>query len=52
MLALLLGWPAARGFFGLGPLHFDDLLLCLLVAIGLLWVLQFLKRFWRRGLLA
>ena len=52
LLALMLGWPAARGFFGLGPLHLDDLLLCLIVALGLLWVLQVLKRFWRRGLVA
>jgi P-type Ca2+ transporter type 2C len=52
LLALMLGWPAARGFFGLGPLHPDDLLLCAAVAIGLLLLLQFLKRFWQARLFA
>ena len=50
LLALMLGWPTARGFFGLGPLHLDDLSLCAAVAIGLLLLLQFLKRFWRARL--
>ena len=45
-LALVLGWPALRGFFGLGPLHVDDLLLCLAIALGLLWVLGLLKKLW------
>ncbi len=52
LLALMLGWPAARGFFGLGPLHLDDLLLCAAVTIGLLLSLQLLKRFWRARLFA
>jgi len=44
-LAIVLGWPTARGFFGLGPLHLDDLLVCLSVALGLLWLLGVVKRF-------
>jgi Ca2+-transporting ATPase len=28
VLALVLGWPTARAFFALGPLHGDDLALC------------------------
>jgi Ca2+-transporting ATPase len=43
-LAIVLGWPTARGFFGLGPLHVDDLLVCLSVALGLLWLLGVVKR--------
>jgi Ca2+-transporting ATPase len=45
-LMVVLGWSPARSFFGLGPLHADDLLLCLAVAGGLLWVLELLKRVW------
>ena len=51
-LALVLGWPAMRGFFGLGPLHADDLFLCLAIALGLLWALGLLKRLWGSRLAA
>jgi Ca2+-transporting ATPase len=43
-LAVVLGWPTARGFFGLGPLHLDDLLVCAAIAVGLLWLLEIVKR--------
>ena len=43
---------ALRGFFGLGPLHARDLLLCLGSAIGLLLVLELTKLAWRRRLVA
>jgi hypothetical protein len=51
-LTLVLGSPVVRGFFGLGPLHADDLLTCLGVALALLWMLGLLKRWWSARLAA
>jgi Ca2+-transporting ATPase len=50
LLALILGWPAARAFFALGSLHADDLAACaagFAIALGLL---QIARRGWRRRL--
>jgi Ca2+-transporting ATPase len=52
LLATILSWPAVRQFFGLGPLHANDLALCLGAAAGLLVVLEFAKLAWRRRLAA
>ena len=49
-LALVLGWPEMRRFFGLGPLHADELALAVGVVFGLLWLLETLKRMWGRRL--
>jgi Ca2+-transporting ATPase len=43
-LALVLGWPAARGFFGLGEIALDGLAVSLAVSLGLLVALVYLKR--------
>jgi Ca2+-transporting ATPase len=43
LLAALLAWPDARAFLRLGPLHGDDLALCLLAVLGLLGTLEFAK---------
>jgi Ca2+-transporting ATPase len=50
MLLIVLGWPPARGLFGLGPLHADDIALCLGGALGLLLLLEAIKPFWRNRL--
>jgi Ca2+-transporting ATPase len=50
LLALILGWPVARAFFALGPLHAEDLAACaagFAIALGLL---QIARRGWRRRL--
>jgi Ca2+-transporting ATPase len=46
-LAAILAWPAGRAFFGLGPLHADDLALCAGAALLLLAALEGLKHIWR-----
>jgi Ca2+-transporting ATPase len=48
----VLGWPLARQFFGFGPLHADDLLICLGIALALLWALDLVKRLWAARLAA
>jgi len=45
MLALTVGWPTARGFFGLGNIAMESLVLCGVTALVLLASLQVLKRF-------
>jgi Ca2+-transporting ATPase len=50
VLTAILAWPPVRRFFHLGPLHVDDLALCAGVALGLLLVLETLKRIWARRL--
>ncbi|MEJ0039884.1 MAG: cation-translocating P-type ATPase [Gammaproteobacteria bacterium] len=44
LLAVILGWPAVRGFFALGEMAIEGLVLCVLVALAVLATLQFLKR--------
>ncbi len=46
LLAGIFAWQPVRSFFHLGPLHADDLALCAGVALGLLLVLEALKRLW------
>jgi Ca2+-transporting ATPase len=43
LLAAIFAWEPARRFFDLGPLHLNDLLLCLAVVLGLLVTLQVAK---------
>ena len=44
LLTAILGWPALRELFRFGPLHPDDLLLCIGVGFATLLVLELLKR--------
>ena len=48
VLALIFGWPAARAFFGLGPLHGDDLAVCAAGLVFALLILQLARLGWRR----
>jgi Ca2+-transporting ATPase len=50
ILVVVLGWPRARGFFELGPLHLDDLALCAIAGVIALLVLQLARLGWRRRL--
>ena len=50
LLASILSWPPLRNLFRFGPLHADDLGLCIAVGFGLLLVLELLKRPFRRAL--
>jgi Ca2+-transporting ATPase len=50
VLSVILLLPALRGFFGLGPLHADDLAGTAAATALLLGVLQALKRRWGAGL--
>jgi Ca2+-transporting ATPase len=43
LLAVILGWPTVRGFFQLGEVALEGLILCLAVAAAVLALLQFLK---------
>jgi Ca2+-transporting ATPase len=44
LLAIILGWPSIRGFFELGEIAVEGVVLCLGLAVLVLAVLQFLKR--------
>jgi Ca2+-transporting ATPase len=44
LLVVILSWPAVRGFFALGEMATESLVLCALVAVAVLGALQFLKR--------
>jgi Ca2+-transporting ATPase len=50
LLAIVLGLPAGRELFRFGPFHFHDLALVAASVLGVLAVLEFLKRFWRTRL--
>ncbi len=50
VLGLALFWPPARALFRFGPLHVDDLSLCLGAGIAVLVILNFLKPIWRARL--
>ncbi len=50
LLATILSWPPMRNLFRFGPLHADDLGLCVAVGFGLLVVLELLKRPFRGAL--
>ncbi|HET7679795.1 MAG TPA: cation-translocating P-type ATPase [Xanthobacteraceae bacterium] len=50
LLAIILSWPPVRSLFRFGPLHPDDLALCLGVGLAVLFALEFLKRPFRRAL--
>ncbi|SHK22098.1 Ca2+-transporting ATPase [Roseomonas rosea] len=52
LLSIALAWEPARGLFRFGPLHADDLAVAFGAAIGLVVVLEILKRFWRGWLTA
>ena len=52
LLTAILSWPALRDLFRFGPLHANDLLLCLGVGLCILPVLEVLKRPFRRALRA
>jgi Ca2+-transporting ATPase len=52
LLAIILSWPPMRNLFRFGPLHADDLLLCVWVGFATLLVLELLKRPFRRALRA
>jgi Ca2+-transporting ATPase len=44
VLAFALYWPPAQGLFHFGPLHLDDLSLCLGAGAGLIVLLELGKR--------
>jgi len=50
LLSAILSLPTLRELFRFGPLHPDDLLLCIGVGIATLFVLELLKRPFRRAL--
>ncbi|HEY5128443.1 MAG TPA: cation-translocating P-type ATPase [Bradyrhizobium sp.] len=50
LLATILSWPPLRDLFRFGPLHADDLGLCIASGFGMLLVLELLKRPFRRAL--
>ncbi len=50
LLATILSWPPMRNLFRFGPLHADDLGLCVAVGFGMLLILELLKRPFRRAL--
>jgi Ca2+-transporting ATPase len=52
LLAVILGWSHIRGFFGLGEVAIEGLALCVLVALVVLAILQFLKRVYGARLMA
>lgn len=52
LLTAILSWPTLRELFRFGPLHPDDLLLCIGVGFATLLVLELLKRPFRRSLRA
>jgi P-type Ca2+ transporter type 2C len=52
LLIVILSWPTMRDLFRFGPLHPDDLVLCLGVGIATLLVLELLKKPFRRALRA
>ncbi len=52
LLAAILSWRTLRELFRFGPLHLDDLLLCIGVGFATLLVLELLKRPFRRALRA
>ena len=51
-LAVVLFWPPARKLFHFGPLHLDDLALCLGAGLAILVILDLLKPLWRARLTA
>jgi Ca2+-transporting ATPase len=52
VLGIILSVPGLRSFFGLGPLHADDLAAAGAAALSLLGALQLLKRRWSTRLAA
>ncbi|MGA7993506.1 MAG: cation-translocating P-type ATPase [Bradyrhizobium sp.] len=52
LLTAILSWPTLRELFRFGPLHPDDLLLCIGVGFATLLVLELLKLPFRRALRA
>jgi len=52
LLMVILSWPTMRDLFRFGPLHLDDLVLCLGVGFATLLVLELLKKPFRRALRA
>jgi len=50
VLAVILAWPEARQFFGLGTLHTRGMFVCLAATVTLLLVLELAKRGWRSRL--
>jgi Ca2+-transporting ATPase len=43
LLSVIIAWPPLRDLFRLGPLHFDDLAICVAAGLGLLVALEALK---------
>ena len=52
LLLAAVSWQPAQALFRFGPLHIDDLALCLGAATALLALLEILKRLWRTRLTA
>jgi Ca2+-transporting ATPase len=52
LLAVILGWPTVRGFFALGEMAIEGVLLCIVVALAVLALLQFLKRLYGARLMS
>jgi P-type Ca2+ transporter type 2C len=50
LLAIILSLPSMRNLFRFGPIHADDLGLCIAVGFGILLVLELLKRPFSRAL--
>ncbi|MGN6516552.1 MAG: cation-translocating P-type ATPase [Rhizomicrobium sp.] len=44
VLAVALYWPPAQGLFGFGPLHFDELVICLAAGAVFIAAMEFAKR--------
>ena len=52
LLLAAVSWEPAQALFRFGPLHIDDLAICLGAAVALLASLEILKRLWRTRLTA
>lgn len=52
LLTLVLSWGLARDLFRFGPLHMDDLAVCLGAGLAVLLILNLVKPIWRRRLQA
>jgi Ca2+-transporting ATPase len=48
LVAIVLFWPPARALFRFGPLHSDDVSICLGAGLATLAVLELLKPLWRK----
>jgi Ca2+-transporting ATPase len=52
LLSLVLVWPVGRELFRFGPLHADDLTVVAVLVVLVVTVLELVKGFWRKRLIA